>query len=312
MDRDERELFAASVRAATSATDVDAALADLGWRDALADDARAAVSVVFDLQGRATAASSALDDVLLDALGIDTPAAVVLPPLGSWRTTPAAGLATRALSTRSNAVVVSARDDKFVAHIIPATDLLTRPISGIDPTLGLATTELSAVSRPIGRDTADSSGLPVDWDAATAAGQRALAHELLGAARTMLDLAREHALGREQFGRPIAQFQAVRHRLAETFVYIEAADALVGEAWDEAGAESARMAKAFAGRAARTAARHCQQVLAGIGFTTEHPFHRYLARVLVLDQLLGSGRALTRELGRDVLHRRELPPLVPL
>ncbi|HZQ86317.1 MAG TPA: acyl-CoA dehydrogenase family protein [Acidimicrobiales bacterium] len=312
MDATERDLFAGSVRAAMESPDVDGALVDLGWRDALADDVRAAVSVVFDVQGRANAASSALDDVLLDALGIDTRAAVVLPPLASWRATSTAGVTTRALSTRSDAVVLSARDDKYVAHIVPATNLVARPISGIDPTLGLLAVELSDESRPIPREMPDSSGQQVDWDAALAAGQRALAHELVGAARTMLDLAQEHALGREQFGRPIAQFQAVRHRLAETFVYVEAADALVGEAWDEGGAESARMAKAFAGRAARTAARHCQQVLAGIGFTTEHPFHRYLARVLVLDQLLGSGRALTRELGRDVLRRRALPPLVDL
>ena len=60
------------------------------------------------------------------------------------------------------------------------------------------------------------------------------------------------------------------------------------------------------------AARHCQQVLAGIGFTTEHPFHRSVRRVLVLEQLLGSTRTLTRELGRDVLERRELPALLPL
>ena len=55
------------------------------------------------------------------------------------------------------------------------------------------------------------------------------------------------------------------------------------------------MAKALAGRGARTAARHCQQVLAGIGFTTEHEFHRYVRRVIVLDQLFGTSRSLTRE-----------------
>ena len=69
------------------------------------------------------------------------------------------------------------------------------------------------------------------------------------------------------------------------------------------------MAKALAGRGARTAARHCQQVLAGIGFTTEHRFHHYVRRVLVLDQLFGAGRSLTRGLGRELLATRSLPPL---
>jgi alkylation response protein AidB-like acyl-CoA dehydrogenase len=72
------------------------------------------------------------------------------------------------------------------------------------------------------------------------------------------------------------------------------------------------MAKAMSGRSARIAARHCQQVLAGIGFTTEHALHRYVRRVLVLDLLLGSSKALTRELGSEVVASRQLPPLLPL
>jgi alkylation response protein AidB-like acyl-CoA dehydrogenase len=63
------------------------------------------------------------------------------------------------------------------------------------------------------------------------------------------------------------------------------------------------LAKAAAGHAALTAARHCQQVLGGIGFTAEHGLHRHVRRVLVLDGLLGSARELTREAG--LLLRRE-------
>jgi len=66
------------------------------------------------------------------------------------------------------------------------------------------------------------------------------------------------------------------------------------------------------GRAALGAARNCQQVLAGIGFTAEHPFHRYVRRVLVLDQLLGSSRSLTRGYGAELLATRRLPDLLPL
>ena len=61
--------------------------------------------------------------------------------------------------------------------------------------------------------------------------QLALGHELVGAARTMLELAREHALERIQFGQPISMFQAVRHRLADTLVAIETADAVLDAAW---------------------------------------------------------------------------------
>jgi alkylation response protein AidB-like acyl-CoA dehydrogenase len=95
-------------------------------------------------------------------------------------------------------------------------------------------------------------------------------------------------------------------------VAIETADAMLDAAWQDPSWQNAGMAKALAGRGARVAARHCQQVLAGIGFTTEHDFHHYVRRVLVLDQLFGTERALTRELGRDLLATRRLPPLPPL
>jgi alkylation response protein AidB-like acyl-CoA dehydrogenase len=145
-----------------------------------------------------------------------------------------------------------------------------------------------------------------------ALGQIALGHELVGASRKMLELAREHALERIQFGRPIGMFQAVRHRLAETLVAIETADAALEAAWDDGTPTAAAIAKALAGRGARTAARHCQQVLAGIGFTTEHPLHLYVRRVIVLDELLGGSRSLTADLGRTLLDTRQLPDLLPL
>ena len=115
-----------------------------------------------------------------------------------------------------------------------------------------------------------------------------------------------------QFDQPIARFQAVRHRLAETLVAIETADAVLDAAWLDESPVTAAMAKATAGRSARTAARHCQQVLAGIGFTTEHDLHRYVRRILVLDQVFGSHATITKHLGEDLLASRTLPPLLPL
>lgn len=149
-------------------------------------------------------------------------------------------------------------------------------------------------------------------DESVAAGRRALAHELIGASRAMLELARTHALDRVQFDVPIASFQAVRHRLAEAYVAIEAADAAVDAAWEEATPFAAAIAKAVAGRSARTVAKHAQQVLAGIGFTAEHPFHRHFRRTRVLDALLGDHRSLTRDLGASLLSDRVLPPILPL
>jgi len=142
-----------------------------------------------------------------------------------------------------------------------------------------------------------------------AAGRRALGWWLTGTSRAMLSRARTHALGRAQFGRPVAAFQAVRHRLAETLVGIEGAEATLAAATDDLGS---LLAKAAAGQAALTTARHCQQVLGGIGFTAEHDLHRHIRRALVLDGLLGSARELTREAGATIRAEGSAPRLVQL
>ncbi len=150
---------------------------------------------------------------------------------------------------------------------------------------------------------------PVGEPVPSGAGRRALGWWLLGTGRAMLALARSHVLNRTQFGRPLASFQAVRHRLAETLVALDGAEATLVAAEDELGS---LLAKAAAGRAALTAARHCQQVLGGIGFTAEHDLHRHVRRALVLDGLLGSARELTREAGALVRKGRSAPRLVQL
>jgi hypothetical protein len=242
----------------------------------------------------------------------DAPTAgVVLPALGRWQPpgelaenrVTIRGLGTAALANRESAVVAAKHSDEVVAAVVDRGALTLRPVGGLDPSLGLVevTGEVSSVVTR-----------PVEWASAVARGQLALAHELVGASRKMLALARDHALQRVQFGRPISGFQAIRHRLADTLVAIEMADAVIGAAWEDESSQTAAMAKALAGRGARTAMRHCQQVLAGIGFTTEHALHRYVRRALVLDQLIGSARALTRALGAELVRTKKLPPLRPL
>jgi len=142
--------------------------------------------------------------------------------------------------------------------------------------------------------------------------RRALGWWLVGSARAMLALARQHALDRVQFGRPIAGFQAVRHRLAETLVAIEGAEATLSLPGEDNPDLTALLAKAAAGKAALTAAKNCQQVLGGIGFTAEHDLHHHVKRVLVLDGLLGSSRELTRKAGAGLRARGSVPRLVKL
>ena len=145
-----------------------------------------------------------------------------------------------------------------------------------------------------------------------AAGRHALGWWLVGASRAMLSLARKHALDRVQFGKPVASFQAIRHRLAETLVAVEGAEATLQAAAAAPDELSFLLAKAAAGQAALTAARHCQQVLGGIGFTAEHELHRHVKRSLVLDGMLGSARELTREAGAALRAKGFAPRLAQL
>jgi hypothetical protein len=307
MDAGERELFTKAVETADArGGDLDAALADLCWTDALVEDEHTAVSALFEAQGRAGVTSSALDAVLARALGAAAGAAVLLPSLGSTKAPgtvqgdaiKAAGLAT---SMPSDGALLVASD---VGIATIAVDGLTcRPIEGLDPQLGLVEISGSAAAR---------STAPAAWDDAVAVGQRALAHQLVGASAQLLELAREHALDRIQFGVPIASFQAIRHKLADTYVAIESSRTALDAAWEEPSTFNAAVAQALAGRAARLAATHCQQVLAGIGFTTEHPLHTYVRRVRVLDGLLGDRRTLTQAIGAQLLEAGGLPAILPL
>jgi hypothetical protein len=303
------ELFARSVRSATeqhSGDALDDAITELGWGDALGFDTHAAVSTLFELQGEACSHSSALDRVVAFALGVELApdSAVVAPPVGRTDA-PAVGDDERvsvhglALSARASYLVVSSMG----AVTVDAGALVSRVVGGIDPDLGLLEVQGEVTL---------SAEAPVDWGAGVRLAQLALGHELVGVSRRALTLARVHALERIQFDQPIARFQAVRHRLAETLVAIETAAAVLDAAWLDPTPVAAAMAKATAGRSARVAAKHCQQVLAGIGFTTEHDLHRHLRRIWALDQLFGSSAVLTKQLGQDLLARRELPPLLPL
>jgi alkylation response protein AidB-like acyl-CoA dehydrogenase len=117
----------------------------------------------------------------------------------------------------------------------------------------------------------------------------AAAAEALGIAQRALDLGVEHAKTRTQFGKPIGTYQAVSHPLAQTYTDVELARSLVyWAAWcvaesDERAPLAAAAAKAFATEAGVVACERSIQVHAGIGFTWEHPLHRFYKRAQWLE-----------------------------
>ncbi|MBF6337709.1 acyl-CoA dehydrogenase [Nocardia abscessus] len=139
-----------------------------------------------------------------------------------------------------------------------------------------------------------------------------VAAELAGLAGWCLETAVEYAKVREQFGRKIGSFQAVKHICAWMLCRTELIRAVAADtaaAVDDGGAElpiAAAIAAAIALDAAVETAKDCIQVLGGIGFTWEHDAHLYLRRATALRQLLGGSarwRARVTELTRRGLRR---------
>ncbi|MFF8834890.1 acyl-CoA dehydrogenase [Streptomyces sp. NPDC015130] len=156
-------------------------------------------------------------------------------------------------------------------------------------------------TRPTGEITARAAHVPAACELAL---DTALVHDLAavllaadacGTAARAVETAAEHARTREQFGRPIGQFQGVKHLCADMLVRLEQARALTWDAAragdDEAEVRSltAALAAATALDAAYTCAKDCIQILGGIGFTWEHDAHLLLRRAVVARQLLGTG-----------------------
>ncbi|MFE1904129.1 acyl-CoA dehydrogenase [Streptomyces gardneri] len=165
--------------------------------------------------------------------------------------------------------------------------------------LAVRTHESADPTRPTGEITARAAHVPAARELALDAGLvRDLAAVLLaadacGTAARAVDTAAEHARTREQFGRPIGQFQGVKHLCADMLVRLEQARALTWDAAragdDEARSLTAALAAATALDAAYTCAKDCIQILGGIGFTWEHDAHLLLRRAVVARQLLGAG-----------------------
>jgi alkylation response protein AidB-like acyl-CoA dehydrogenase len=190
---------------------------------------------------------------------------------------------------------------EFVAHEQPTVDLTRRVASvSVDATVA-ATRVLHAPDRD------DVQGLAALLFAA----------EAVGASQWCVDASAEYAKERRQFGRPIGQFQGVKHRCANMLARTELARAAVWDAAraldDAADGEDGGAGLAVASAAALTidaffeTAKDCVQVHGGIGFTWEHDAHVYLRRAMTTRALIGTSagwKVRTAELALGGARRR--------
>jgi len=128
-----------------------------------------------------------------------------------------------------------------------------------------------------------------------------LAAEQIGAAERCLELTVEYAKSRVQFGRPIGSFQALKHRMADLYVAVAAAKAVVSDACDDPTRTNAATARLAASEALCSVAAEGIQLHGGIAITWEHDMHLYFKRAHGSAQLLGSRRDLLRQLESEVL-----------
>jgi alkylation response protein AidB-like acyl-CoA dehydrogenase len=184
------------------------------------------------------------------------------------------GVATRFLVLGSRAV-----------RLVDAAAADVASVRAIDPTRRMSRVAVRGVAAE--RVSEDAAGL-------RARAQVLVAAEAAGVAERTLDMSVEYAKVREQFGRPIGSFQAIKHRCADMAVRAEVARSAVtyaavalGEGAADA-AQSVPIAKALAGDAAIANATDNVQNHGGIGYTWEADPHLYLKRARLLEYVFGT------------------------
>ncbi|MEE8077427.1 MAG: acyl-CoA dehydrogenase family protein, partial [Pseudomonadales bacterium] len=131
--------------------------------------------------------------------------------------------------------------------------------------------------------------------------------QMAGGIERVLDLSLQYANEREQFGRPIARFQAIQHNLAvlagETAAATRAADAAVDAIGDERFALEVAAAKSRVGETVGVVAEIAHQIHGAMGFAHEHQLHHFTRRLWAWRDEFGNEFAWQQRLGQELCDR---------
>jgi 3-oxochol-4-en-24-oyl-CoA dehydrogenase len=218
-------------------------------------------------------------------------------------------------------VLPATRGDGVAWCVVDAADAEVKGLASFDATRGLAEVGLDGVDVGPERWLSASARGAVGGGGVVRLAELLAGAEALGVADWCVRTAADYAAVRVQFGRPIGQFQAVKHRCADMLVRLEAARAAVWDAarsFDAPVEEGATVAQSAAAALAPEAgfrtAMDCIQVLGGIGYTWEHDAHLFLKRASAIRHLLPAPEVARRRMAEAVAagERRslsvELPP----
>ena len=189
---------------------------------------------------------------------------------------------------------------------LPARGVLVEPEIGVDATRRCARVAFESVR------VASGAKLERRGEAilrrAHVRGFAALAAEMVGAADAALEMTRQYAIDRKQFGRQIGFYQAVKHPLVDVMIGVElsrnhvlGAAAALDHAPPAEAEIAARMAKAFASDVFATAVRKGVQLHGGYGFTIDCDMHHYFKRALWSRATLGDGPHHRRHLAAALI-----------
>ena len=297
----------------THPADICSAASELGWTGlAVAEDRGGSgfglgeVAVVLECLGRHLAPGPFLPTVcaavVLDRYAPDTVAAQLLPSLANGQTVAALGVAGSVsvsadhVATGEHPTVLGAPDadllvltagDDLVVVDAAADGVTVTALDSLDTTRSLGSVTLRGVAVPQDRVLRGAArNARTVWRILTAA-------EAVGVGWAALQMAVEYAKVREQFGRTIGTFQAVKHHAANMLVDVEVATAAT---WDAARADdldsawfAGAVAAALAIRAQVSTTQNNIQLHGGIGYTWEHDAHLYLRRARTLAALMADG-----------------------
>ncbi|MGW4525556.1 acyl-CoA dehydrogenase family protein [Amycolatopsis sp. NPDC004378] len=178
-------------------------------------------------------------------------------------------------------LAVARTSDGLGLFEVPLDGVRRERVTSLDPTRRLAVVEFS--STPAHR--LDTAGFDESlWDTAVIA----VAAEQVGAAARALELTVEYTKQRRQFGRAIGSFQALKHRMADVHVHVEAARSALYAALADGDAEAVMTAKVVCGEAFSHAAAEMIQLHGGIAITWEHDAHLYFKRAHGTARLFGT------------------------
>ena len=246
------------------------------------------------------------DPALLEALAAgQKTAGVALSADISYDGGTATGSAKFVLGGLVDGVLLLPAGDRWILVDAAADGVTVEPLSATDFSRPLASVELAA---------APATAIELPYQRVADLTATVLTAENAGLARWMLETATDYAKVREQFGKPIGSFQAVKHMCAEMLLRSQQAAVAAADAASAAsGADPSQLAIAVAVatavgiEAAKVNARDCIQVLGGIGITWEHDAHLYLRRAYANAQFLG-GRSFwlrrSAQLSRDGVRRQ--------